>query len=261
MVPSEAKKAAGTRRIARFDSITPEYTRAFLTFLAHTDQKEKALEWLEREAGALARRDTVIDAGAGTGKLTAWIAPRFRKVIAVEPNPSLAAEFRATCPAATLIPATILAAEPGTTADFVLCSHVFYYIPRQEWEANARRLIGWLSPGGMLAVAIQNPETDCMRMVSHFVGGRLDLGELAGIAASAPGGPYDVRLDTVQAHIRTNDLQTACEVAEFILNVLPLPSPPAWDDLQDYASNRFALPGGGYRFSCHQDFLRIARKG
>ena len=96
METSHPKTAPGTRRVARFDSVTPEYTRAFLTFLAHTDQKEKALEWLEREAGALARRDTVIDAGAGTGKLTAWIAPRFRKVIAVEPNPSLAAEFRAT---------------------------------------------------------------------------------------------------------------------------------------------------------------------
>jgi SAM-dependent methyltransferase len=248
------------RRVARFDSITPEYSRAFFTFLAHTDQKEKALEWLDREAGALPRRRTAIDAGAGTGKLTAWLAARFGTVIGVEPNPTLAAEFRTACPAAILIPAPILAADPRTAADFILCSHVFYYIPRTDWEANARRLIGWLSPGGVLAVAIQNPETDCMRMVNYFVGGRLDLKDLAGITESAPGGPYDVRLDTVEAYIQTDDLKTACEVAEFILNVVPMPNPPTWADLEGYVAGRFARPGGGYRYSCHQDFLRVARR-
>jgi SAM-dependent methyltransferase len=248
------------RRVARFDSVTPEYTRAFLRFLANTDQKEKASEWLDREVGSLARRRTAIDAGAGTGKLTAWLAGRFGTVTGVEPNPSLAAEFRAACPSATLVPDTIVGAEPGA-ADFVLCSHVFYYIPRAEWEANARKLIGWLDPGGVLAVALQNPDTECMRMVDHFVGGRFDLGDLATVAASAPGGPYDVRLDTVEAHVRTDDLRTACQIAEFVLNVLPMPSPPPWADLEEYVATKFSRRGGGYRFSCHQDFLRVARRG
>jgi SAM-dependent methyltransferase len=245
--------------VARFDSLTPEYSRAFHTFLAHTDQKEKALQWLDREVRSLPRRRTAIDAGAGTGKLTAWLADRFPTVIGVEPNPSLADEFRCACPTATLIPQTILAAEPGAAADFVLCSHVFYYIPREQWQTAARRLIGWLAPGGVLAIALQNPHTDCMRMVDHFLGERFDLGELAAAARSAPAGPYDVRLDTVEAHIRTEDLRTACAVAEFMLNLLPMPSPPTWVDLEGYVAGRFARPGGGYQFSCHQDFLRVAR--
>jgi trans-aconitate methyltransferase len=245
--------------IAKFDSATPEYTKAFHTFLAHTDQKEKALEWLDREIGALAQRRTAIDAGAGTGKLTAWLVNRFPTVIGVEPNPSLAAEFRTTCPTATLIPDTMLAAAPGVSADFILCSHVFYYIPREEWEANVRQLISWLAPGGVLAIAVQNPNTDCMRMVHHFIGRRVDLRELAAIVA-VPNAPYEVRLDTVEAHIRTEDLQTACEVAEFILNVLPMPNPPLWTDLEKYVAGHFARSGGGYQYSCHQDFLRIARR-
>ncbi len=245
--------------VANFDSATPEYTQAFHTFLAHTDQKEKAMEWLEREVEALAQRRVAIDAGAGTGKLTTWLSDRFTTVIGVEPNPSLAAEFRTACPKATLLPDTIVAAAPGVSADFILCSHVFYYIPRQEWEANARHLISWLAPGGVLAIAIQNPDTDCMRMVNHFIGRRVDLRELAA-TVSVPNGPYDVRLDTVQAYIRTDDLQTACEVAEFILNVLPIPHPPLWADLEKYVAHHFARPGGGYQYSCHQDFLRIARR-
>jgi len=172
----------------------------------------------------------------------------------------LAAEFRLACPTATLIPETILAAKPDRTADFVLCSHVFYYIPRTEWVATIHQLIGWLAPGGVLAIAIQNPDTDCMDMVKHFVGRRLDLRELSAIAESAPGGPCDARLDTVEAYIRAEDLQTACEVAEFILNVLPMPNPPFWADLEKYVASRFARPGGGFEYSCHQDFLRIARR-
>jgi SAM-dependent methyltransferase len=246
-------------RVAYFDSATPEYTKAFHSFLAHTDQKEKALDWLDREVGALAQRRTAIDAGAGTGKLTAWLAKRFATVIGVEPNPSLAAEFRSACPKATLIPDTILAAAPGVSADFILCSHVFYYIPRADWEANVRQLIGWLAPGGVLAIAIQNPDTDCMQMVNHFIGRRVNLRELAAVV-SVPGGPYDVRLDTVEAHIRAADLQTACEIAEFILNVLPMPNPPLWTELEEYVARWFSRPGGGYQFSCHQDFLRIARR-
>lgn len=246
-------------RVANFDSATPEYTKAFHIFLSHTDQKEKALEWLDREVGALTQRRTAIDAGAGTGKLTAWLANRFTTVIGVEPNPSLAAEFRTTCPTATLIPDGILAAAPGASADFILCSHVWYYIPREEWEANVRQLISWLAPGGVLAIAIQNPDTDCMRMVHHFIGRPVDLRDLAAIV-SVPNAPYDVRLDTVEAHIRADDLRTACEVAQFMLNVLPMPNPPLWTDLENYVASHFTTPGGGYQYSCHQDFLRIARR-
>jgi trans-aconitate methyltransferase len=245
--------------VANFDSATPEYTKSFHTFLAHTDQKEKALEWLDEEVRALPQKRIAIDAGAGTGKLTAWLAKRFPTVIGVEPNPSLAAEFRTACPTATLIPNSILAAVPGESADFILCSHVFYYIPRDDWEANVRHLLSWLAPGGVLAITIQNYETDCMRMVNHFIGRRVNLRDLVAIV-SAPKGPYNVRLDTVKAYIRTKTLQTACEVAEFILNILPIPHPPLWSDLEKYVADRFARAGGGYQYSCHQDFLRIARR-
>src|SRR5581483_7829499 len=149
----------------------------------------------------------------------------------------------------------------ATKANFILCSHVFYYIPRREWESNLQRLIEWLDMGGVLAITIQNPETDCMRMVRHFIGGRRDLGELCEVAKGSPEGHFDVRLETVPAHITTDDLETACQVAEFILNVLPIPSPPTWLDLERYVQEHFLQPGGGYRFSCHQDFLRVARCG
>jgi hypothetical protein len=68
-----------------------------------------------------------------------------------------------------------------------------------------------------------------------------------------------VRLDTVEARIRTDDLPTACKIAEFVLNVLPMPTPPTRADVETYVAGRFGRRGGTYQFSCNQDFLRIAR--
>ncbi len=247
-------------RVARFDSSSPEYTQAFQTFLAHTDQKTKALQWLDREVDGLARKQTAIDSGAGTGKLTAWLVERFASVVGLEPNPTLAAEFRQTCPTATLLPHTIVDANPPQAADFVLCSHVFYYIPRDAWEANLLHLIDWLSAGGTLAIALQNPATDCSQMVAHFLDLKFDLEDLAAIARAIPGSPYAVTQETISAHIRTPDLPTTYQVAEFILSAHPMPNPPRCTELEEYIG-RFAQPDGGYRLSCHQDFLRVVRRG
>ena len=68
-----------------------------------------------------------MDAAAGTGKFTAWFAARFGQLIAVEPNLSLTRELQNNCPTVAILPVQIADAEPPP-ADFVLCSHVFYYI-------------------------------------------------------------------------------------------------------------------------------------
>src|SRR5207244_650860 len=86
------------RYVRAFVSNTPEYHQAFKTFLDHTDQKDKALAWLSRQIGRLRRRRVLIDVGAGNGKLTAWLLPRFCQTIAIEPNSSLVEELRLACP-------------------------------------------------------------------------------------------------------------------------------------------------------------------
>jgi hypothetical protein len=248
-------------RVQSFASNSPEYHQAFKAFLEHTDQKEKALNWLSEEIAKLRNRNVMIDAGAGNGKLTTWFIPRFQQIVAIEPNPSLEVALRESCPSIRVLPTTITAATPSVEADFILCSHVFYYIPQSEWEANLERLISWLAPGGVLAVALQNTETDCMRMLKHFMGQRFDLGELCRLAQSRSRAQLPVRIETVPAYIQTDDVNTAGTIAEFILNLLPMPNPPTWEALEQYVNDHFRQPEGGYRFSCHQDFLRVERIG
>ena len=246
------------RMVQAFSSGSPEYHRSFKIFLDHTDQKAKALEWLGGRIEQLARRERLIDAGAGNGMLTSWLADRFDDVIAIEPNPSLVEELRGNCPQATVVAVPILKADPPF-ADCVVCSHVFYYIPRPEWNENAARLVGWLRPGGFLAICIQNPNTDCMRMVDHFIGGRFDLSKLTHIPELSDRGRFHVAIDTVRASIRTQTLQSACQAAEFVLNVLPISSPPRWSDLEDYVSDKFQRAENEFEFSCDQDFLHVTR--
>ena len=243
-----------------FDSQGEPYRVTFNTFLAHTDQKANAMVWLEREIASLPRREVFIDAGAGNGKLTKVLQDHFPTRIAIEPNDSLRQDLVAACPDATVIGETISHAEPLARADFILCSHVFYYIDRAEWCATLERLASWLRPGGVLAVAIQNHQTDCMRMLHHFTGEQFDLSPTAESFVRGHGADFDVRHDLVEAHIATADLATAYEITVFMLNLIPLRNPPLREAVQEYVAGRFAREDGGYRFSCHQEFLRIQRR-
>jgi hypothetical protein len=240
-----------------YDSQTPQYHRAFQVFLDHTDQKDTARAWLDRQVQALPSRQVLIDAGAGTGKVTAWYTDQFQQTIAVEPNPSLCQELRHSCPTAQVLPQMILDAQPAAKGDLVLCSHVFYYIERGDWVRTLEQLVSWIAPQGVLVAVLQNAEMDCMQMLDHFFGRRFKLAELATAFQTAHGDRYRVEIDTVPARVETTDLESAYIVAEFMLNLLPMSRPPARRTVREYIQQHFATSTGTFRFSCDQDFLRI----
>ena len=248
-----------TPRVTVYDSLGSDYDRAFAVFLAHTDQKDKAHGWLMGAVGALVSRRVFIDAGAGTGKVTAWLTEEFGRTIAIEPNPHLRVHLERNCPSAEIVPTPILDCDFGGQADFVLVSHVFYYIPAGEWQTTLDRLASFLSPTGVLVIVLQNPETDCMGLVHHFHGQRFDLPGACQEFQHRHAGAFDLQIETVACHIETSDFAAAYTVAEFMLNLLPLEDPPARNDLDAYVRGKFAASEGGYRYSCSQDFLVIRR--
>src|SRR5262249_36760393 len=160
---------------------------------------------------------------------------------------------RRNCPATEFIQSRILDAKPAATADLVLCSHVLYYIDQSEWPAHAARMASWLAPEGTLLIVLQSHETDCMRMLEAFHGRRLDLSALAQEFAEKHKNRYRVERELVPAHITTDDAASAYTIAEFMLNLLPMPNPPARSRVEKYVAEHFRA-GDGFRFSCHQDF-------
>jgi hypothetical protein len=242
-----------------YDSQSDESSRAFGVFLGHTDQMAKAAAWLEQEVNGLANRGVFIDAGARNGQLTSRLAPRFRKTIAIEPSPFFREGLHQSCPGAELLPVPIAQARPNAQADFVLCSHVFYHIDRTLWAEILHHLASWLRPEGILAVALLNHETDSMRMLHHLTGKEFDLVSLGRAFANDAQGQFDVRTETVEAHIHTDSFEAAYIIAEFFLNESSLSRPPLRAKLEQYIRAHFHSDGH-YRFSCHQDFLRIHRR-
>ena len=231
-----------------------------MSFLPIPTQKAKAREWLSGLVGGLPSRRLFIDAGAGNGKVTAWFVGDFERTVAIEPNPSLCDEFRRACPTAEVLPQKIMEADPSGLADLVLCSHILYYIDAAEWMPNLEKLVSWLAPYGALVVVIQNHDTDCMRMLSHFLGYRFNLPELGRRFEALWGNGYRVDIATVPAQVATTDFDSAFRIAEFMLNLLPMQDPPPRSSLEDYVRNHLSDGEGGFRFSCDQDFLTIRRR-
>src|SRR5262245_60396135 len=143
-------------RVQVYDSQGQAYHDAFGVFLAHTDQKIKAREWLDRLVQGLPARRVLIDAGAGNGQVTAWFLDKFERTIVNEPNASLRADLKKHCPKAEILADTIMDTHPGAVGDLVLCSHVFYYIEGAQWLDNLEQLTCWVSPQGLVVVVLQN---------------------------------------------------------------------------------------------------------
>lgn len=249
-------------RVKQYDSQSEAYHHAFQVFLDHTDQKVTARARLEQLIQSLSTRRILIDAGAGEGQLTSGLAPAFERTIAIEPNPHLRHEFQQCCPDVELRAGTITSIERPPPADFVLCSHVFYYITPAEWMRNLETLVSWLTLRGVAVVVLQNAHTDCMQLLDHFLGQHFDLLPLSQQFQRKHATTSQVTVETVQAYITTADLHSAYIVAEFMLNLLPVPETalPSRTVLEEYVEQHFRDRAGGYRFSCHQDFLWIRKE-
>lgn len=245
------------QRVSVYGSQTIEYHHAFQTFLNHTDQKSKAHQWLNGFVEKLPSRQVFIDVGAGNGLVTSWFTDSFTQTIAIEPNATLRAELKNNCPLIEVYSEGIMEAAIDDSGDFVLCSHVLYYIDGTEWMPTLDKLASILSPDGVLVVVLQHHNTECMQMVRHFIGQSFDLFALSQTFQNKQGDRYEVAIETVPAHINTTDFNSAYTIAEFMLNSLPMTHPPARKDLEDYLRSYFACPNDGFRFSCDQDFLQI----
>jgi hypothetical protein len=247
-------------RIRIFDSQGEAYKQAFQIFLDHTDQKRNAKQWLQAVVDRLPARSVFIDAGAGNGELTQTFASAFTRTIAIEPNVYLREQLEQRIPTAQAIGLPILAAQPVAQGDLVLCSHTFYYIPPEEWLAHLERLVSWMSLTGLTIVVLQHLESGCMNMVHHFFGHRFELRRTAEAFRAKHGNQYDVVTTLDPAHVETRNLDKAYAVAEFMLNLLEVKSPPTKQDVEAYLQDNFATKDGGYRIPVHQDFLQIRHR-
>jgi SAM-dependent methyltransferase len=94
---------------------------------------------------------SVIDLGAGLGVLAAALAPRSRRLLALDAAPTaVAAAGRrlAGWPGAHARVAVLPGGLPGETFDLVVASEILYYLPSDAFAATLRWLDGAVAPAG-----------------------------------------------------------------------------------------------------------------
>jgi ubiquinone/menaquinone biosynthesis C-methylase UbiE len=126
-----------------FDLVASEYERGRPSY------PPEAVDRMA-EALGLSTESTVVDLAAGTGKLTRELAPRFCRVIAVEPLGGMLDELRRSVPEAEAIEgrAEAIPVADGS-ADAVFAAQAFHWFANEAALAEIARV---LRPGGGLGL-------------------------------------------------------------------------------------------------------------
>ncbi|MDP9399963.1 MAG: methyltransferase domain-containing protein [Actinomycetota bacterium] len=123
---------------------------------------------------ALTGTETVLDAGCGSGRVTALLADRAARVVAVDADPAMVAHARAALgDRATVLRADLQELELDAPVDAVFSNAVFHWVP--DHPRLFARLAGALRPGGRL---------------SAQCGGRGNLARFRAVAGMPPVSPW-----------------------------------------------------------------------
>jgi len=107
-----------------------------------------------RRAG-LPRGSTVLEVGAGTGKLTRLLVDEFSRVVAVEPDPRMRSRFAVVCAGALLVAGVAEALPVGdASVDAVFVAEAFHWFDHRTAVAEFARV---LRPRGALVLMWNRP--------------------------------------------------------------------------------------------------------
>lgn len=225
------------RRLARsFATVAAEYERG------RPDWPEAILD-----AVPVAPASSVLDLGAGTGKLTRVLARRYASVVAVEPLAELRSILAATVPAATALEGRAEAIPlPDGALDAVFAAQSFHWFAHDEAVAEIARV---LRPTGVLAVLWNEPHPTAPKATPAAYLQRLEqLHE----EAAPPEIDWDVLRrggfgDVHDAHVDHQQLSTRADVLALAASVSWIAVRP--DSQAVLAELAELLPEGEYRFT------------
>jgi SAM-dependent methyltransferase len=142
-----------------------DYATAFRVLAAtarHPENIGKLVE--ERILPRLPKQPTLLDVGAGSGKVAERLAPHFGSLTLIEPNQNQLAGL--ALDKAKLLIEPLERYHSSEKYDLVLCSHVMYHVPLPDWGAFIDRLLTFVRPGGyclILMAAARGPTYELCR--------------------------------------------------------------------------------------------------
>jgi SAM-dependent methyltransferase len=107
--------------------------------------REHVLPWLPE-------RPSLLDVGAGPGKVAQLLAPHFASLTLLEPNRAQISGL--SLKGAKVLHSTLEGYDSTEQHDLVVCSHVLYHVPVAEWGGFIDRLLARVRPGGYCMVSL-----------------------------------------------------------------------------------------------------------
>jgi SAM-dependent methyltransferase len=185
---------------------------------ARPSYPQEAVDWLVAQTG-LGSGSTVVDLGAGTGKLTRLLLPTGARVIAVEPIP----EMRAHIEGAEVLDGTAEAIPlPDASADVVTVAQAFHWFDYDRALPEIHRV---LRKDGQLVLVwnmrdlddpVQREVEDLLRPVRSYMPGQVQGVWREPLAATALFGEPTVREFTYAQQFTTDDLCDRVASTSFI---------------------------------------------
>lgn len=132
------------------------YKKWHETYIRCTTEKEKVESVLTKTISKLSKHETFLDIGAGDGDLTFRVGRVFKHITAIEPNKQVKSVFEKRN--VEFIEGYFEGIKLGErTFDFILCSHVFWLVRRENQADFIKKMHAHLSKNGKLAIIMVSP--------------------------------------------------------------------------------------------------------
>jgi ubiquinone/menaquinone biosynthesis C-methylase UbiE len=236
-------------RARSFGAAADAYERARPTY------PDEAVDWLI-PAGA----HTVLDLGAGTGKLTRALAARGLDVIAVEPIDEMRATLEATLPEVRAIKGTAEAIPlPDQSVDVITVAQAWHWVDVERATAEAARV---LKPGGTLGLIWnrRDEQVPWVKRLSEVMGsGDAEIIELEAITIAPPFGPTSTFTTTWSRPMATDLLVEMAASRSYIITATPRRRREILDGVRDLVAaepslgDEFEFPYRTYCFIAQLD--------
>jgi SAM-dependent methyltransferase len=106
----------------------------------------------ERILPRLPARASLLDVGAGPGKVAERLSPHFDSLTLLEPNRDQIGALKLE--KAKILHDTLESYHSPERYELVLCSHVLYHVPLAHWGRFIDRLLGFVRPGGYCLIVL-----------------------------------------------------------------------------------------------------------
>jgi precorrin-6B methylase 2 len=146
-----------------------EYQRQLALFVQCSTEKGIELVKVGEILAELGHRRYFLDIGAGGGALTIPISQSFGETTVVEPNELQASFLRRRCPHFKVYSDLWGNVDLGSKRyNFILCSHVLYYIGEGDWLTTIEKMYTHLEAGGRIAIVLQSPLGEVADFFNQF---------------------------------------------------------------------------------------------